>query len=590
MKLWNPFVFVGKWIINLNLFGKVLALAFILILSTIGIGGVGLRGTAIMNGMVNDVIEDNLLPILYLYEIKKEMLELEILVKDIVVNNDTQQFRYVNEVALVNTEKMIDFYALQLYQFTTEKAWEKMGKVGYLDKLRDLNQIRPEYIRVYREIINRCLAGKTEEALVLLNQDAKKIRTITFGFVDEMTEQYRTDAINLKQHASSIYGGVWEMLLISLICTVLVAFLLSYGMAVYYGTRISNLTKVATEIADGNLYTQVEAFGMDEIGLLGQAFERMAANLKEIIRQNAGVTLEIADYSQRLAADTDKTSAGSAQVAAVTDEISLGVAQQERFINEMVITVEELREFTKSVAKTAAEMLKISTHTASVAGASRHMVGVTMEKIQSYQGLMAQNREAAHQLDEVSDEIQQMVGMVAEIAEQINLLSLNASIEAARAGEHGQGFAVVAEAINGLSDRTHELVKRVHKLTNRSKREIECVISAVDMGAAEVAEGNRLIQELGEAFITLTDFIQTVEIHVNTVATYVQEISQRHEDVLEGMKQVATIAEDNALDTMGLREFSIKQNEVTAELADLAHRLKTMGNRLVNVMNRFKTA
>lgn len=585
MKLKNPIIFLSHWLLNLNLFGKILALALILMMMTIGIGWIGIHGTSRMNRMVTEVIENNLLPILYLNEMKKEMLELDSLVKDGFLNQDLNEMAYTRDVIIPNTEKMLDFYSIQLLQLITAKE-----NMAALQKLRVINGVRPEYIGTYRKVLSLYLSGDVSTALETLNGDAKKIHPIVLGSVDELIANYRSEAVNMKQRAAGLYNKVWNKLFISLVCILMLALILSYGVAVYYGTRIHNLTKVASEIAEGNLNSKVQTFGEDELGRLGKAFEHMGDNLRELLGQNTGVIKELVDCSRRLAADMEKTSTGSAQVAAVSEEISLGVSQQEQHIVDMVNSMEQLRQFTKSVMETAIEMLNVSTKTAAIADKSRNQALVVLNQIQGYHGLMLQNREAAHQLDVVSNEIQQMMRMVAEIADQINLLSLNASIEAARAGEHGQGFAVVAESINDLSDRTHELVKKVQRLTGKAKHEIERVIASADMGVVQINEGNLIISELGGTFLALSDFTKSVEYHVHHVTQYVQDISRQHEGILTGMHKVAAIAEDNALDTMGLRGFSLKQNEVTIELAELANRLNKLGSRLVQTMARFKLA
>lgn len=578
------------WFLDRSIFAKVFAVSTTLIIMTILVGAIGFFGTSRVNRMVDQVIQKNLLPMTYLYEIKADMIDTQSSVRAGLLNQDTGELQYLSTNYLVSQQKMVNYYTTQLMQMMSEEAADHPEYLRHLDKLRAFNKLWPDYFEISRRALKQYTGGDREHALQNLNDNAKQMAFAT-GILDELILDYRTTAMNTKQQAHLVYQGVSDSLWLSIFCAIAMGFAISTFLARFLSAQLTSFAFAASRIADGKLGTNIETLGQrDEIGRLGWAFDRMTQNLRDVLGKIAHVTDEVVHHSKHLAKGTDQTSSAAAKVARIMEKISHGTSEQSRQVEQMVASLERSMELTGTVNQTAQRMLAVSEEAAVAALQGKETAFSVRDRIQSVKSTMENNRDAVHQLAQVSTQIEQVMMVVADIADQINLLALNATIEAARAGEHGLGFAVVAESVGQLSDRTHELVKSVQKLSKTAQHEISQVVEAIDHGANEVVVGNQLTAELSETFLGIAGYTETMRALVQKVTQITVEMEDHGRGILGGMQEVSAIALENKDETQQLNDFTQTQNTFATELKDLAVEMKETGTRLSQTMNRFDLA
>lgn len=409
-------------------------------------------------------------------------------------------------------------------------------------------------------------------------------------------------------------------------------------MAVAFQQMIAymqNMADVATSLADGDLAVDISP--KSEHDVLGNAFARMIANLRELIRQVQKNAEQVAEASVQLSLASDQAGQASQQVAATIQQIVAGTNQQTMATAEATSNMEGVARATEGIARGAQEqaqgvqktsdlideMSKIVEQTESVTSlvaaantkvtsAAKHgveVVGQTNEGMSQIRQRTAATAEKIREMGTRSKEIIRIVETIDDIADKTDMLALNAAVEAARAGEHGRGFAVVADQVRKLSEDSKgatrdigELIERVQESVDEAMAAMENTVAEVDNGAQLAKDTDQSLQEILQAAeeatqqfeqinLAMADLLQRNEgvvIAIESVSTVVEEntavaeeMAANSQEITEAMESVVSVAEENSAATeeasASTEELSAQVEEVVAsakELADLADELR----------------
>ncbi|HEX2952807.1 MAG TPA: methyl-accepting chemotaxis protein [Bacillota bacterium] len=578
---------ITKWYLNQSVFSKVLFVTLVLLILSVLIGITGMAGTFRINQIVNEIIDRNMLPALYLYEIKVEMTDLQSEVRNGIIKGDPEEISYLSSTFINNKKEMIRYYTQQLRRLIAKDNSLSTTRAIRLNKLNRFNRIWPNNISLYKQILNEYSMGTQGQSIQTLKETAKQL-AFTIGILDELILDFKTDAVNAKQQSNIVYKGVINCIWITLTSAICVGLLLSCCFGRFLSNQLQGFATLARQIADGNLNTKINfSQQKDEIGRLGESFNRMHQNLYNILGKISMVTKSIVQHSQKLDQGAQQTVYGATKVVKITDQIFNGSSDQSRQIEEMLQSLEESMVLNKGTIQSVQNTIDISNTASNSAITGKATAMAVKNKISSIQNTIETNRNTVHQMATVTLEIDKVMRAIAEVADQINLLALNATIEAARAGEEGRGFTIVAEAISQLSDRTQELVKGVQRLAKNTRQETLEVIEAIDQSAEEFTVGNQLASQLSETFLEIAKDIVEIQKHINLVSENAKESEGHGRQILSGMQKVAAIARQNEGETQHLKEFTQIHNTFTNELRALANQLMGTGNTLNQTMMGF---
>jgi methyl-accepting chemotaxis protein len=578
---------ISKWYLNRSVFSKVLFVTLVLLILAVLIGITGMAGTFRINQIVTEIIDRNMLPALYLYEIKVEMTDLQSEVRNGIIKGDPEEISYLSSTFINNKKEMIRYYTQQLRRLIAKDNSLSTTRAIRLNKLNRFNRIWPNNISLYKQILNEYSMGTQGQSIQTLKETAKQL-AFTIGILDELILDFKTDAVNAKQQSNIVYKGVINCIWITLTSAICVGLLLSCCFGRFLSNQLQGFATLARQIADGNLNTKINFLQQkDEIGRLGESFNRMHQNLYNILGKISMVTKSIVQHSQKLDQGAQQTVYGATKVVKITDQIFNGSSDQSRQIKEMLQSLEESMVLNKGTIQSVQNTIDISNTASNSAIAGKVTAMAVKNKISSIQNTIETNRNTVHQMATVTLEIDKVMRAIAEVADQINLLALNATIEAARAGEEGKGFTIVAEAISQLSDRTQDLVKGVQRLAKNTRQETLEVIEAIDQSAEEFTVGNQLASQLSETFLEIAKDIVEIQKHINLVSENAKESEGHGRQILSGMQKVAAIARQNEGETQHLKEFTQIHNTFTNELRALANQLMGTGNTLNQTMMGF---
>lgn len=293
---------------------------------------------------------------------------------------------------------------------------------------------------------------------------------------------------------------------------------------------IDSLNDIAS--GDGDLTQRLDEHGKDEVAAMGRAFNQFAGKIQSLVRH-------IADTGSQLTRAAGNMTENSTETKYSMNQQESKVEQVATAMNEMTATVQE-------VARHAAEASSAAQAADSEAVAGSRLVRQVVDAINDLATEVRESADAITSLEQSTEQIGTVLDVIRGIAEQTNLLALNAAIEAARAGEHGRGFAVVADEVRTLASRTQqstqEIQKMIEKLQEGSKSAVQAMDQSQDKTAHVVEEANRA----GAALNTITEAVSRIADMNTQIATAAEEQSAVSEDINKNVVSISTLAQQAA--------------------------------------------
>ena len=338
--------------------------------------------------------------------------------------------------------------------------------------------------------------------------------------------EQRTASMNAAKSLSLtilLVGG-----LIATVLAISVAFMLSRSIA----GRLQQVVEVARNVAQGRLDSTIERAGGDEIGTLLDAFATMQERLREMIGQIRAGAVQLVSAAQN--------------ISSASTQLSVSTQEQSQAASSMAATVEELTVSINHVADNANEAHGLSSDSgrqSAEGGAVIQETLVSMQRIaDTVQGAAVQIAE----LGQHSDQISSIVNVIKEIADQTNLLALNAAIEAARAGEQGRGFAVVADEVRLLAQRTANSTQEITEMIKKIQQGTRSAVSNMEIGVQQVSSGVEQASQAGEAIVTIRQASASVVSVVDQISLALREQTVASQDVARNVERIAQMSMENS--------------------------------------------
>jgi len=465
----------------------------------------------------------------------------------------------------------------------------------FIAGLKELVAIRDAYQKTREEQIRLILGGKVEAArqigLGVQEERYNKIRDIAFKLEQLEKEQAQQRLAQSEQRARNI--------LIIFLLVGVAAILISTGMTMAMNKAIAKplteIAAIAERITTGDLDVNVPADNrMDEVGILTRTFRRMVGNIKG----HADTTRRIAagDLSGTVTPQSEKDVMGNAlaamggslreitreiiegvnvlassssEIMASTNQVASGASETAAAVSETSSTVEEVKQTAQVSSQKARTVADTAQKAVQVAQAGRRSVEESIAGMGRIQGQVEAIAESIVRLSEQSQTIGEIIATVNDLAEQSNLLAVNAAIEAAKAGEHGKGFAVVAQEVKSLAEQSKEATAQVRTILNDIQKATNAAVMATEQGNKAVEDGVRQSREAGEA-------IRQMGESIDESAQAAMQIAASSQQQLSGMDQVA-LAMENIRQASEQNVTGMRQVEVTVQgLHDLGQKLKAL--------------
>ena len=485
-----------KWFFNLKVAVKLIT-GFILVALVAGIiGVVGITNLNTISDLDTELYEVNTAPLGVIADAAIAFQRQRVNVRDMVVDlKDTAlQEKYLATIKELDTKIDED---LKVFA-TTIKSTEVQTEYDALVKAYN------DY-SVIRDKATALLLVKNEVAgIALMKGDATTTAQVVDTQIQKLVDSKITQAKTKSGGNTATANTATTTMIIIVVGGILLAIALGIFLSRIISKPINELVKVAEKIADGDLDVDVEAKTTDEIGLLSEAFKRMADNLNEVMSNFDSASEQVAS--------------GSRQVSASSMALAQGATEQASSIEQLTASIEEISTQTMLNAQNATQANEL----AEAARANAIQGNEQMKEM----------LQAMEEINDSSGNIFKIIKVIDEIAFQTNILALNAAVEAARAGQHGKGFAVVAEEVRNLAARSANAAKETTEMIEGSIKKVE--------------GGTKIANETALALNKIVEGVSKATTLVAEIATASNEQALGINQVNQGISQVSDVVQTNS--------------------------------------------
>ena len=416
-----------------------------------------------------------------------------------------------------------------------------------------------QYLDLQGQVMQLAGEGRTDAAATLVNGEMNQFADQMTATLNELIELNIHHADRATDLAEAVYAGakvwVWGLLLVAVTMTVVLALALTRSIVRPLGQSL----QVAETVAKGDLTPQITVQGEDEPARLQAALKVMQQSLRDTIGR-------ISDSAGQLAS-------ASEQLSAVTEDATRGLQQQSQEIEQAATAVNQMTSAVEEVASNAVATSEASRESDRIARQGREQVQATVHAIESLAAGVADNAEEVGQLAQQVQDISKVLDVIGAIAEQTNLLALNAAIEAARAGEAGRGFAVVADEVRALAHRTQT-----------STREIEQMIVAIQAGTERAVHG---MQQSNERARSTLEGAHAAGEALEAITAAIARINERNLVIASASEEQAQVAREVDRNLITIRDLAHQRSGGAEQTSAASQALSQLAVDLNALVHRF---
>lgn len=458
-------------------------------------------------------------------------------------------------------DKTVELFAARNKQISDAQAvYEKLiespeERAAYADYVRLL----AEYRQIEARLVSLSRAGNVADMAKLLNGESAtnsdQMNTVLAKLAEINSKQLTATNQEAASEYSSAFNLVVGLLIVATALTMLFAWLLTNSI-----TRpIASALEAAETIAEGNLTRPIKVDGTDEAGRLLLAMQKMQEKLRDTLMRISGSATQLASAAEEL--------------NAVTDESARGLSQQNNEIEQAATAVNEMTSAVEEVARNAVSTSEASKNATASAGDGRDLVQETVNAIERMSGDVQSTADLIGNLAEESRDIGKVLDVIRGLADQTNLLALNAAIEAARAGEAGRGFAVVADEVRALAHRTQQ-----------STSEIERMVGSIQGGTEKAVGSMRNSTERAESTLNIA---KGAGLALDTINTAVVEINERNLVIAAAAEEQAAVAREVDRNLVNIRDLSAQSSNGASQTSAASGELTRLAVDLNSMVSRF---
>nr|WP_082430437.1 methyl-accepting chemotaxis protein [Pseudomonas sp. NBRC 111138] len=479
----------------------------------------------------------------------------------------TLRLRVLSYRLLTNREPDVQQKTLEAFELRNQQIRTAQDIYEKLITSTEERNVYNEYVRLlgqYRQIEERMKslsrADQVNELRSLLNTELLDNSEQVNAVLTRLLDINNDDANATNQRAKDQYDMAFDLvvglLVIATALTLLFAWLLTRSITL----PIAQALEAAEEVAEGNLTRPISVDGNDEAGRLLAAMAKMQHKLRDTLQRIAGSATQLASAAEEL--------------NAVTDESARGLTQQNNEIEQAATAVNEMTSAVEEVARNAVSTSEASRNATTSAGDGRDLVQETVSAIERMSTDVQATASLIGDLANESRDIGKVLDVIRGLADQTNLLALNAAIEAARAGEAGRGFAVVADEVRALAHRTQQ-----------STSEIERMIGSIQTGTEHAVDSMRNSTERAESTLNIA---RGAGLSLDTINTAIVEINERNLVIASAAEEQAQVAREVDRNLVNIRDLSVQSATGASQTSAASGELSRLAVDLNGMVGRFR--
>ncbi|MDM5297479.1 methyl-accepting chemotaxis protein [Bacillus pumilus] len=393
---------------------------------------------------------------------------------------------------------------------------------------------------------------------------------------------------NQEEAAASVQWVITSALVAAL-TLIVIAFFLNIGLTRSIVKPIQSLSYRAKQIAEGNLAVErMSVQRKDEIGGLNESFDQMTDQLISLIQEIGNVSSQVERFSIQLDDENKKLMESANQVSVSTDEMANGSQAISEDLQHGVGLIEKMDQHGRKNSDRSQTVIQSTEETIGAVNSGKHTLTETKAAIEKNTHATKKIEQSAGEFTQYASEISAMAKTVSDIADQTNLLSLNAAIEAARAGEAGKGFAVVADEIRKLADESSNATRQIFDMVGHIETGIQSISQTVQEGVKLSLHQQEAMDKTSHSFEGIETKAQHIKEEMALLNEQIIQSTELGGEVLRSIENISAVVEETAA---GSEEISASANEQLQSFDQMNKQVEELMNmtaRLNETVNRFK--
>lgn len=540
-----------EYISNLSTRGKLIAGFGMMIALMVAVSAIIYHQTTTLKESARALMDEDLVPALLVVSLRNELNREQVAMLSLAAADAAEHPALLARIA--KTESAVAEISAQLKQkalrdpaFSRASAQLEAAQQAYA-QLRD-GQALPALRAGRRTEAAAIIAGELQRRYEVLRERATQIEQQEFGHAQQRMRE-----------SDALVDRARDFLLGTNLVAVLLGLGMVFGLDRLIAVPLKQATAAAGQIATGDLTVTVPAArGRDEVAQLLRALAKTVAAWRQLVAETNGGIATLGAAAGEILASTIQGAAGASQTAAA--------------VSETTATVEEVKQTALLASQKARLVSDAAQHAAGTASRGREAIDSGVQGMQSIQQKMESIAATVVRLSERSQAIADIIVTVSGLAEQSNLLAVNAAIEAAKAGEQGKGFAVVAQEVRNLAEQSRQATRQVREILGDIQKSVGAAVMITEQGSKTVARGVEQTTEAGHAIRELAE-------HIAGAAEAAAQIAASSQQQLAGMDQVA-LAMENINQVTAENAAGSRQAELSAQnLHELGQTLRRMSER-----------
>ncbi|MBJ6725542.1 methyl-accepting chemotaxis protein [Geomesophilobacter sediminis] len=498
---------------------------------------------ALINSKVKIITDDQYPKTVLLNEVNENINIIARALRNSVILEDPAQSRQeLDRIPLTSKDSLQCFEKLK--QTATSLEEKKL--------LEEIDAIRGPYKTLQKQVIGHIEENQKQEAGQLLMGAYRDSQRQYISAIKKMIELESKGLQQERQDVEQAYKSTRNLSIVFSALAALMGAIFGYLATKSITRPVAELVEINGRLADGDLTVNPTLEGNDEMAAL-------AASSRKVVHNMRGILAEVADASRSVAAASRQMQATAAQIAGGAEEM---VSE----FGTVAVATEEMAATSNDIASNCHLAAENSQRTISSAVTGSSVVQETIEGMARITDRVQQSAQTVEGLGMRSEQIGEIVSTIEDIADQTNLLALNAAIEAARAGEQGRGFAVVADEVRALAERTTKATREISTMIQGIQKETSTAVVAMEEGVTEVGKGAASSEKSGQALEQIQQQINELSMQINQIATAAAEQTATTGEISSNVQRANGVAIETA---RGASETAIAADQLAVQAEQL---------------------
>ena len=469
-----------------------------------------------------------------------------------------------------------------------EALEEQMVELETSDNTEMIMTKKDEWVEKILDAMRMYDTGKGQEAIALLNE-ARYLESEISEYISELAKEHEEQII--KQGEETIAVGNTTVIFVTIIsiAVILSGIVIAIATSRTISRPIQQVVKRMNILAQGDLSKEsLKTMEKDETGKLVESINTMTKNNRQLLHEINYISETVSNQSEELTQAASEVKSGSDQIAKTMEELASGAELQANSAGELTNLMSSYANKVDAANENGTKIQRNSKRVLNMTEEGSKLMQHSSEQMDKINEIVKESMAKMEILDEKSSQISELVSVIHDIADQTNLLALNAAIEAARAGEHGKGFAVVADEVRKLAEQVGFSVNDITHIVEDIQTESKNVSESLDLSVTEVEQGTTQIHTTEKTFNEIRAEVSEMVQNINVVTNNLSEIVEHNLEMKNSIEDIASVSEQAAA---GIEQTAASAQQASGSMQEVyrsAEQLAKLTEQLNELVLKFK--